>query len=91
MAITLEQATHIARLSRLFFKNEELTKFTRELGRIIDYVDKLREVKDVKEEMRLEQPCPLREDIPRTPFAREEALYNAPKQEKGYFVTPKVI
>ncbi|HID93853.1 MAG TPA: Asp-tRNA(Asn)/Glu-tRNA(Gln) amidotransferase subunit GatC [bacterium (Candidatus Stahlbacteria)] len=91
MAITLEQTIHIARLSRLFFKDEELAKFTKELSRIIDYVDKLKEVKDVKEEMRLEQPCPLRKDIPRAPFPREKALCNAPKKEKGYFVTPKVI
>jgi len=91
MAITLEQARHIARLSRLFFKKEELEKFTKELSSIIDYVDKLKEVKDVKEGMGLEQACPLREDVPKAPFPREEALGNAPKEEKGYFVTPKVI
>lgn len=91
MAITLDQAKHIARLSRLFFEKEELKKFTNELSSIIDYVDKLKEVKDIKEETRVEQACPLREDIPKTPFPREKALFNAPRKEKGYFVTPKVI
>jgi len=91
MTITLEQAKHIARLSRLFFRKEKLEKYTKELGRIIDYVDKLKEVTDVKEKIRSEQTCPLRDDIPKAPLLREEALSNAPKKEKGYFVTPKVI
>jgi aspartyl-tRNA(Asn)/glutamyl-tRNA(Gln) amidotransferase subunit C len=91
MSITLEQAKHIAYLSRIFFKKEELEKYTKELSRIIDYVDKLKEVKDIKEKVRSEQTCPLRDDIPKAPLSREEALFNAPKKEKGYFVTPKVI
>ena len=34
---------------------------------------------------------PRREDEPRDTFNQEQALANAPAQDRGYFVVPKVL
>jgi aspartyl-tRNA(Asn)/glutamyl-tRNA(Gln) amidotransferase subunit C len=37
------------------------------------------------------RPLPRREDEPRDTFTQEQALANAPAQDRGYFVVPKVL
>jgi aspartyl-tRNA(Asn)/glutamyl-tRNA(Gln) amidotransferase subunit C len=34
---------------------------------------------------------PRREDVPSDGFTQKEALANAPAQDRGYFVVPKVL
>ncbi len=95
MAITKSQVQHVARLCRLAFGEEELEKFTEELGKILEYVDKLREVETGGVEASLhglEGSSLMREDVPgKDTLPREEVLRSAPDQEKGHFKVPGVL
>ena len=43
--ITPEQVKHIAKLARLGLKDEDVEKFSKQLSSIMDYIEKLNEVK----------------------------------------------
>ncbi len=45
--ISKEEVQHIAKLARLGLSKEEIRKFQKELSKILDYIEKLKEV-DVK-------------------------------------------
>lgn len=42
--LTADQVRHIAKLARLTLSDEEVTKYGSQLGKIIDYIDILKEV-----------------------------------------------
>jgi aspartyl-tRNA(Asn)/glutamyl-tRNA(Gln) amidotransferase subunit C len=92
--ITPEEVEHIAHLSRIEITEEDKQSFTVELGRIIEYVDKLREV-DVTGVDPTFRTAPIfnvfREDIPAESFSSEEILSNAPEKEGGYFKMPRIL
>lgn len=85
---------HIAELARLRFRTEELTAFTAQFQRIVEFIS-------IIESLQLEEVEPLvqvvpvenafREDIPQPSLPREEALRNAPKHNGVFFRVPKVI
>jgi aspartyl-tRNA(Asn)/glutamyl-tRNA(Gln) amidotransferase subunit C len=85
---------HVARLARLNLTAEETDLFQKQLERVLEYAEKLREpdtsrVDDaVDGEMIFDV---LREDEPRNWFTAEEALSNAPRQANDLFVVPKVV
>ena len=94
MKITREDVIKVAELARLEFREEELEKFTEQLGNIITYIGKLNELdtKDVEPTSHvLDLATPLREDKVVEWLTREEALENAPREEDGFFVVPQVI
>lgn len=84
----------VARLARIHLSAEETRLFQEQLGHVIDYADKLREV-DVSGVEASAHASPIfdvfREDEARSSFTQEEALRNAPQQAKGLFVVPKVV
>ncbi|MDD5041566.1 MAG: Asp-tRNA(Asn)/Glu-tRNA(Gln) amidotransferase subunit GatC [Candidatus Peribacteraceae bacterium] len=45
MSLTPTQVRHIAKLARLTLSDSEVEKFSRELTQILDYIEKLKEVK----------------------------------------------
>ena len=85
---------HVARLARLNLTAEETTLFQEQLGRVLEYAEKLRKP-DTSEVVTAAHAAPLfdvlREDEPRPWFTEEEALSNAPRQANGLFVVPKVV
>ena len=94
MKITREDVIKVAELARLEFREEELEKFTEQLGNIITYIGKLNELdtKDVEPTSHvLDMATPLREDKVVDWLTREDALENAPREEDGFFVVPQVI
>lgn len=94
MKITREDVIKVAELARLEFREEELEKFTEQLGNIITYIGKLNELdtRDVEPTSHvLDLATPLREDKVVEWLTREEALENAPREEDGFFVVPQVI
>ncbi len=94
MEITKETVLHVAELGRLEFNQEELEKFTEQLGRILQYVEKLNELdtRDVEPTFHvLDVSTPLREDIVESWLTQDEALENAPHREEGFFAVPKFI
>jgi aspartyl-tRNA(Asn)/glutamyl-tRNA(Gln) amidotransferase subunit C len=85
---------HVARLARLHLTAEETDLFQKQLGRVLEYAEKLREPDTsgldnaAGGEMIFDV---LREDEPRDWFTAEEALSNAPRQANDLFVVPKVV
>ena len=94
MPISPDDVRHIARLARLALSDDEVPRFTRQLGAILEYVDKLKEV-DVSgvESTGHAVPLvgPLRRDEPRPFDVREAVLAGAPRAEEGLFAVPKII
>ena len=91
--ITKEQVEHVAKLARLELTNEEKELYTKQLSKILDYIDQLNEV-NTKGVEPMTQPIPtvnvIREDIVKKQFERSEMLKNAPHEEYGFFRVPKI-
>lgn len=94
MKITAEQVRHVAGLARLEIDPEAEDKLAGQLATILDYVDKLAKVDtgDVPPTFHaIALTNAFREDEVRDHLPREQALDNAPAQDEGSFVVPKVI
>lgn len=92
--IDLEQVRYIARLARLELSPDEEEKFTQQLGRILSYVEKLRELDttDVPPTSHvLSLKDVLREDELSFSLSPEEALFNAPSRKDNWFKVPKIV
>ncbi len=85
---------YVAKLARLKLTKEEAQLFQEQLGHVLQYADKLREV-DVSGVEVAAHAVPMcnvfREDEPRDWFTADEALRNAPRQVNGLFVVTKVV
>lgn len=84
---------HIARLARLELHPGEIEAFARQLGRIIEYVDKLAELDVSHDEpmMHAAEGASLREDVPGEGLERKKVLGGAPSASDGFFRVPPVI
>uniref|UniRef100_A0A7C3ZBH3 Aspartyl/glutamyl-tRNA(Asn/Gln) amidotransferase subunit C n=1 Tax=Desulfobacca acetoxidans TaxID=60893 RepID=A0A7C3ZBH3_9BACT len=94
MALTKEEVLHVANLARLSLDPQQVDRFTRQLNDILAYVEKLQEV-DTAGVQPMAHVVPLynvfREDEVTPGLSREDSLANAPVQEEGTFVVPRVI
>ena len=85
---------YVAKLARLTLTPEEARVFQAQLGDVLEYAAKLRDV-DVSDVETSAHASPIfnvfREDEPRDWFTAEEALSNAPRQANGLFIVPKVV
>jgi aspartyl-tRNA(Asn)/glutamyl-tRNA(Gln) amidotransferase subunit C len=85
---------YVAHLARLKLTEEETDLFQKQLGDILKYADKLKEV-DVSHVEATAHAIPVfnvfREDEPRDWFTAKEALANAPRQANNLFIVPKVV
>ena len=95
MKITLKDVEHVAALSMLYVSEEEKLSLQKNLDDIIAHVQKLNELDTEGIEPTtyiMPQQNIFREDaVKEKEFAREELLKNAPAQEDGYFLVPKVV
>ncbi|RMG60022.1 MAG: Asp-tRNA(Asn)/Glu-tRNA(Gln) amidotransferase subunit GatC [Deltaproteobacteria bacterium] len=94
MAITREEVLHIARLARLALTEDEVSLFTEQLGKILDYMAKLNEldVADVEPTAHaIEMTNVLREDVVTNGDQREEILSNAPDRSGDCFRVPRIL
>lgn len=94
MALTREEVLHVANLARLSLNPEQVDLFTRQLNDILAYVEKLQEVNTAGVPP-MAHVVPIfnvfREDEVTPGLSREDGLANAPVQEEGTFVVPRVI
>ena len=85
---------YVARLARLSLTPEEEQTLSAQLGNILGYIAKLREV-NVDGIEPTSHAVPLvnvmRPDEERPSFSNEEALLNAPVKANGLFVVPKIV
>lgn len=85
---------YVAHLARLALTPEEEQKLGSQLGNILSYIEKLKEV-DVSGVEPTAHAFPLvnvtRPDEIRPSMPHEDALRNAPAQANGLFMVPKIV
>ena len=94
MKIDKDGVIHVANLARLNLDEAAIEKFAGQIGTILEYVDTLNRV-DTEGVTPTSHAISLtnafREDTVQEPFDRDAALANAPADEDGNFLVPKVI
>ena len=94
MSITRDDVKHVAHLAKLELTESEIDEYTRQLGDILTYMEKLNQLDttDVKPLSHvMEVTNAFREDEPQPSLDREDALSNAPESDDEFFLVPKVI
>lgn len=94
MSITISEAKKIAHLSRIRMNEEELEHYTGEINNILGWIEQLQEV-DTDGVAQMTSVCemdlPMRKDAVNDGGYQEQILKNAPANEYGCFVVPKVV
>ena len=94
MKITKEDVLYVADLARLDMDESDLDTFADQIGNILNYINTLNQI-DTTGVPRTSHAISLtnafREDMVGEHLDREAALQNAPEQEDGAFVVPKVV
>lgn len=85
---------YVAKLARLNLTGDETQLFQKQLGEVLKYAQKLREI-DVSHVEAAAHAVPVfnvfREDEPGNCFTPEEALRNAPRKANNLFIVTKVV
>ncbi|RPI35440.1 MAG: Asp-tRNA(Asn)/Glu-tRNA(Gln) amidotransferase subunit GatC [Nitrospiraceae bacterium] len=85
---------HVALLARLKLSDDEKELFSRQVGSILEYINKLDEL-DIKDIEPTAHVFPVknvfREDRSRPSLPREKALQNAPECNENFYRVPKII
>jgi aspartyl-tRNA(Asn)/glutamyl-tRNA(Gln) amidotransferase subunit C len=94
MAAVEIDVKYVAHLARLRLTPDEEKKFGEQLGQILGYVEKLKEL-DVSNVEPMAHAMPLvnvtRLDEIRPSIPHEDALRNAPATANGLFIVPKIV
>ena len=94
MPATEIDVKYVAHLARLGLTPEEERKFGAQLGQVLGYIEKLREV-DVSHVNPTAHAVPMvnvtRPDEVRPSLPTDEALRNAPARANGLFIVPKIV
>lgn len=94
MAISEEQVRHVAMLARLGLSDEQITSLGQELNSILSHIDQIQklDLEGVEPTAHpLEVVNSMRADELRTGLSREDALRNAPEQQDGAFLIPRIV
>lgn len=94
MAVDNDTVRRIAFLSRLKVEPDKLEETKEEFNKILNWVEELGEVNTDNVEPLVSvnnESLTLREDEVTAGHISQEILKNAPAQEFGYFVVPKVV
>ena len=94
MSATEIDVKYVAHLARLALTPEEEQKLGAQLGHILGYIEKLKEL-DVTNVEPTAHAVPLvnvtRPDALRPSLSHDEAVRNAPAQSNGLFIVPKIV
>ncbi|NLX70206.1 MAG: Asp-tRNA(Asn)/Glu-tRNA(Gln) amidotransferase subunit GatC [Clostridiales bacterium] len=98
MAITKEIIEYIAKLARLQLNEREQDNMAVEIGQIISYFDKLKELDtsdiDSMEFLFMDEDTvenSLRDDIVGKSYDRNKLLHPEEKKDSEYFTVPRVV
>jgi aspartyl-tRNA(Asn)/glutamyl-tRNA(Gln) amidotransferase subunit C len=94
MKITREEVIHVANLAHLELNEDEIKRFSEQIGTILDYFETLNQVntEGVKPTFNAVQLTnAFREDEEKPSLKPKDALFNAPEKDEGLFLVPKVI
>ena len=94
MRLTPAEVEHVALLARLRLTDEERERFTTQLNSILEHFEQLQQI-DTSDVRPMSHAVPmsnvLRDDEPAPSLSPEEALQNAPDQDRDCFRVPRVI
>jgi aspartyl-tRNA(Asn)/glutamyl-tRNA(Gln) amidotransferase subunit C len=89
--LSRDQVLHVARLARLELTDEEIERFSGELSKVLDWIEKIGEL-DLDEvpptSHVIDVENALRADEPRPSLPRDAALASAPDAALGGFRVP---
>ncbi|MCH5257839.1 MAG: Asp-tRNA(Asn)/Glu-tRNA(Gln) amidotransferase subunit GatC [Lachnospiraceae bacterium] len=92
--ISDETIDYVSILAKLELSDEEKEQAKKDMGRMLDYIDKLGEL-DTDDVEPMSHVFPIqnvfREDIVSNSDTREELLSNAPEQKDGMFMVPRTF
>ena len=92
--ISDETIEYVGILAKLDLSAEERERAKKDIGEMLDYIDKLNEL-DTSAVEPMSHVFPVnnvfREDVPANEDGREETLSNAPERQADSFVVPKTI
>ena len=94
MTIDLKTVKHISKLSRISIDDQKAKKLEKDLNSIFKWIEKLNELNTDKVEPLTsiaETTLRFRKDQILSKNIREDILKNSPKDNKDYFVVPKVV
>lgn len=94
MRLSKDQVKHVAKLANLPLTPEEEEKYTQQLSKVLDYVEKLNSADTSKVEPTFNVTGwsnVMREDTTAPSLSQGEALQNAPKEKEGMFKTKGVF
>ena len=94
MKITTDEVKYVANLAKLYVDEVEAEKLTGEMESIINFADMLSEidtdnVSPTNHAMKVQNV--FREDTVNESYSQEDILKNAPSQEGGCYLVPKVV
>lgn len=92
--LTEDEIRKVALLARLNLSEEDVAVLGPQLSQLLDYVAILNQAdtEDVEPMAHaVEQTNVFRDDIPKPPQSREDALANAPKTDGKYFLVPAIL
>lgn len=92
--ISDETIEYVSILAKLELSEDEKEQAKKDMGRMLDYIDKLGEL-DTDNVEAMSHVFPIenvfREDIVTNSDIREELLSNAPEQKDGMFMVPRTF
>ena len=94
MSIDLKTVKHISKLSRISIDDEKAKKLEKDLNSIFKWIEQLNQLDTDKVEPLTsiaETTLRFRKDQVDSNNIREDVLKNSPKDNKDYFVVPKVV
>ena len=92
--ITKDDVAYVASLAQLSLTPEVQERLLKEMGDILEYMDKLNELDTSNIEPTMHAMAMtnvFREDVVGPSLERETALMNAPKTDGVYFLVPKIL
>ena len=94
MTIDLKTVKHISKLSRISIDDQKAKKLEKDLNSIFKLIEQLNQLNTDKVEPLTsvaETKLRFRKDQVLSKNLREDVLKNSPKENKDYFVVPKVV
>ena len=94
MALSPEEVKKIAFLARLSIKEENIEQYSKDLSVILDLVEQMdaANVDDIEPMAHPQDAMQrLRDDVVTEVNQREKLMSNAPSQQDGLFLVPKVL
>jgi aspartyl-tRNA(Asn)/glutamyl-tRNA(Gln) amidotransferase subunit C len=94
MALSEKDVQYVAKLSRLEVTEQEVAKYTQQLGNILGYIEEMNKLDTANVEP-LTHPLDMknvfRDDVVKPSLSQADVLSNGPEVQSGHFKVPKIM